>query len=355
MLPSSVRYKSGGQLSRLSRLIWRILQTVFWLIGAAIFYCLIFYPATGVILFWNILIPVAPALIVVAVGLWRNVCPLATTTLLPRHLGLSKRKKMSIALQGKLGLVAVVSLYAIIPLRHAVFNVSGYATAALLFAVATLGVTMGFIYEWKSAWCSSLCPVHPIEKLYGSNVLFALPNAHCDQCMRCVIPCPDSTPNVQPNTSQRTMYHRISGLWMVGGLPGFIWGWFHIPDNHNILTLSSIKDCYATPLAGMMVTVSMFWLLTKLFSEKSLQLITAIFAAASVSCYYWYRIPSLVGHGNYADDGLLIDLSDTIPHEVVVFTILFTTAFFFWWLVIRMPNKSSWVIRPAYAKKVMRH
>ena len=105
---------------------------------------------------------------------------------------------MSVSLQGKLALLSVIALYLIVPLRHPVFNVSGHATALLLVVTTTAGVVMGFFYEWKSAWCSSLCPVHPVEKMYGRNVIASMPNAHCNQCMKCVVPCPDSTPNIDP-------------------------------------------------------------------------------------------------------------------------------------------------------------
>lgn len=85
-------FKSGAQLSEQSITIWRIIQFTSWLGGAFILYSLLFFPSLGILLFWNVLIPVAPFIFVVAVGIWRNICPLATTNLLPRHLGLSKRK-----------------------------------------------------------------------------------------------------------------------------------------------------------------------------------------------------------------------------------------------------------------------
>jgi hypothetical protein len=102
-------FKSGIQLSSRSILIWRIAQAAVWLMGAAILFCLLFFPSLGVLLFWNILIPVAPALFVIGTGVWRNVCPLATTNLLPRHLGLSKRKRLSATQLGKLNLIAVIA------------------------------------------------------------------------------------------------------------------------------------------------------------------------------------------------------------------------------------------------------
>lgn len=347
----SVRYKSGNQLSSRSILIWRIVQALVWVVGAVIFTCLIFFPKIGVLLFWNILIPIAPALIVVAVGVWRNVCPLATTALLPRHLGLSKRKIMSPMLQGILSLVSVACLYTIVPLRHFVFNSSGHATAILLFCVASVAVTMGFFYEWKSAWCSSLCPVHPVEKLYGSNVMFALPNAHCQQCQKCVSPCPDSTANISPLSYHKTVYHRIAAMLIVGGLPGFIWGWFHVPDQTGGFSFESLMDIYSMPFLCMAGTIICYGVVTLLFDERYLKAIAGVFAASAVSCYYWYRIPALFGFGKFAGDGLLIDLSRVLPYEAVVAMMISTSIFFFWWIVIRKPNRSSWVVRPVYAQR----
>ncbi len=79
--------KSGDQLYPRSILIWRIVQTLVWLVGGLILFYLVFYPNVGIHLFWNILIPIAPVLFVVAVGVWRNVCPMASTALFPRHMG----------------------------------------------------------------------------------------------------------------------------------------------------------------------------------------------------------------------------------------------------------------------------
>ena len=136
-------YRQAYLLSPLTILIWRVVQVIVWCIGLAIFLSLIFYPSIGLLVFWNILIPVAPALLVVATGLWRNICPLATTTLLPRHLNVSAKQKMPAQLQVRLQFVAIILLFAIVPLRHVVFNTNGIATALLLFCTAATGVTMG--------------------------------------------------------------------------------------------------------------------------------------------------------------------------------------------------------------------
>lgn len=251
----------------------------------------------------------------------------------------------------------MIALFAIVPLRHAIFNTNGMATALLIISMAVAGVVMGFFYEWKSAWCSGLCPIHPVEKLYGGNVLMTLPNAHCDQCMNCVVPCPDSTPNVNPRSSERTIYHRMSGLLIVGGLPGFIWGWFHVSDEKAITTFNIFISVYKMPLTGFAITLVIYGILSIIIKPKFERKLISFFAASGVSCYYWYRLPALLGFGNLGADGLLIDLRGIFPVWSIQAMVIATTVFFFYWLFIRKQNNKSWLKRPEYGKKreVLKH
>ena len=351
MSTTATPFKSGKDLSQKSKAIWKAAQSGVWLVGVTILFCLLFFPPVGLILFWNILIPVAPALFVVAVGVWRNVCPLATTNLMPRTFGLSQRKKLTAVQLGKLNLIAVIALFAIVPLRHAIFNNNGPATGILIITMAMIGVAMGFVYEWKSAWCSGLCPVHPVEKLYGGNTLASIPNAHCLECQNCVVPCPDSTPNIHPISSKKTIYHQLSGLLVVGGLPGFIWGWFHVPDETTVTSFSNFFSVYQLPLTGLVISSIIYIIVSMMLPNKYEQKLISVFAAAGVSCYYWFRIPALIGYGKIADDGLLYDLSHVIPSWVVPIITVATTVFFFYFLVFRKQNNQSWVVRPPFAAK----
>lgn len=342
-------FKSGIQMSFRSIMIWRVVQAVVWLVGAAIVFCLIFYPATGINLFWNMLIPAAPFLLVVFTGVWRNVCPMATNALLPRHSGLYKRKRLSTKQIALLNLVATVSLYLIVPLRHAFFNTNGHATAVLILTMVALSIACGFIFEWKSAWCSGLCPVHPVEKLYGLKTMVSIPNAHCAQCRNCVIPCPDSTPNIHPLTSNKTVYQTIAGYLMAGGFPGFIWGWFQVPDHSSLKGLPLIIAMYSFPLLGAAATLILFLLLKRVVIKIKEATLISIFAAAAVACYYWFRIPSLIGFSVYDTDGMLVNLKGVLPWWTVYIMVACSTLFFFWWIVLRRANQQSWVIRPEYA------
>lgn len=342
---NTITNKLTGQLSGRSILIWRIVQTAVWLIGVFIVFCLFFFPNLGIHLFWNVLIPIAPLLLVVAVGIWRNVCPMASFALFPRHAGLSKRKSLSTAQVGKLNLIAITALFLIVPLRHTLFNTNAIATAILILSLALIAILVSFNYEWKSAWCSGLCPIHPVEKLYGINNKFSLPNAHCDKCYRCVTPCPDTTPGTNPLSSDKTVYHRISGFLMVGAFPGFVWGWFQVPDLTGAITLKSLGGAYAMPVIGLLATSALYLFLKNIIPKR---LCIGIFSAAAVSCYYWYRLPALLGFGLFPGNGMLVDLTEVIPPWVIFATTVFLALFFFWWLAFGPSKQVSWAIRPPY-------
>jgi len=354
MSQTIVNPKKGYRLSARSKFAWRIAQACVWLVGASILYCLLFYPRTGLLLFWNILIPAAPALLVVFTGLWRNICPLATTNLLPRHMGLSKGKKLTAKQSGVLNLIGVTALFIIVPLRHVIFNTSGVATAALIITLVLAGIIPGLFYEWKSVWCSGLCPVHPVEKLYGGNVLMAVPNAHCTNCMNCVVPCPDSTVTTHPVSSGKTIYQKLSMFLITGGLPGFIWGWFQVHDEQNGGLNNLFAVVYKMPLIGLAFTLAVFLISYTFINRKFEKKLVNFFAAAGVSCYYWYRIPGLFGFGKSGTEGLLINLRGTLPLWSTELLAGAAGAFFFYWLVARKQNNKSWLLRPPFAIKIQR-
>jgi hypothetical protein len=331
---------------------WKIIQGLFWLVGIALLYFMLFHPSLGVTLFWNILIPVAPALLVVGTGIWRNICPLSTTALIPDKFGISKKKILSNSQRATLNLMGVVFLFLIIPLRHVLFNNSGQATAAIILGLSAIALASGLIFERKSGWCSGLCPVHPVEKLYGSGVAFTLPNAHCNECVRCSIPCPDSTPNMQPTASDKSTSSKVTELLLVGAFPGYIYGWFQVPDYPGAAGWQQLQMVYGYPLIGAIVTLSIYLLLHSIVTSSNKKLFVNIFAAAAVSCYYWFRLPMLFGFGSINNNGMLVDLTGSLPSWSMLVLTLATTSFFFWWMVVRTKVKRSWSVRPVYAAPI---
>lgn len=349
----NAKFQSPSTLSGPALWAWRVAQGLVWVVGFALFLALVFAPKIGAAAFWNVLIPVAPALFVLATGVWRNICPLGTVSLLPRHLGISRSRRLPLEWQGKLHLAGVCLLFLIVPLRHIWLNTNGLATAGVLVVLALAAFTMGYFFEWKSGWCSSLCPVHPVERLYGEKVLFSPPNAHCGQCHNCVIPCPDSTPGMTPMAARARRSQRMASCLLVGGLPGFVWGWFHVPDfSGGALTTQHFLTAYGWPLAGMAATLAAFSILSRRCQPEREPLLTSVFAAAAVSCYYWYRLPSLLGFGLFPGDGMLVDLRGALTESTVFALKIAATAFFGWWLVGRKPAPAVWAMRPPFEKAI---
>ncbi|HEY0732380.1 MAG TPA: hypothetical protein VGD33_08170, partial [Chitinophagaceae bacterium] len=259
-------------------IFWKALQVVFWIVGIALLLFMIFMPPLGVTLFWNILIPVAPAIFVLATGFWRNVCPLGTTALLPDKLGLSRGKKLTSSQRTTLNLVGIIFLLAIIPLRHLLFNNSGQATVVVILMLGAYAIISGFIYERKSGWCSGICPVHAVEKLYGGNVAFSLPNAHCNECVKCSVPCPDSTPNISPLATSKSKTGKAIEILLVGGFPGYIWGWFQVPDYSASFGWSAFLTAYSYPILGGAATIILYLVIKKVFKKLDKRIIASLFA-----------------------------------------------------------------------------
>ena len=230
-----------------------------------------------------------------------------------------------------------------------VLNTNGPATAVILAVLAVLAVLLGLWFEWKSGWCSGLCPVHPVEKLYGSKPLASFPNAHCHECERCVAVCPDATAGVSPFSGSSTGLQPVAGALMVGGFPGFIWGWFHVPDYTGLEGWHHLPFAYGMPLAGLAATLLTYLLLERILPLRHLRSLRRVFAAAAISCYYWYRLPALFGFGPFPGDGMLLDLRATLPAWFPWVSRIMTTSLFFWWLVGRTGRKRTWLIRPPFA------
>lgn len=330
------------------RRAWRSMQLLVFVLGALIVTALIAWPQVGLSALWNVLVPVAPALLVVAPGVWRNVCPLGTTALWSRHMGVSARRRLSTTTQGWCAFGGVVLLLVIVPLRHLVLNTNGPVTGVVLIGVGLASIAIGMSFEWKSGWCSGLCPVHPVEKLYGQRPAWTVPNAHCTECFRCTDVCPDSTPWMSPLVNPRTTGHRFAATLLVGGFPGYVWGWFQLADAAEI-TAQSVSRAYAWPFSGLLVSLTLYSVLQRTVRAQALEVLGRCFAAAAVSCYYWFRLPMLIGFGKFAGDGVLIDLKDITPAWTPIVLQCGSALFFVWWLLLRTASRRAWTIRPAYA------
>lgn len=340
-MESPTQSPTEAWLSPPRRTFWRLLQGVFFSIGTGILLALLLWPALGLHLLWNVLIPVAPALLVLAPGLWRNVCPMGTASMLPYHAGLSRRKRISVKWQGRLFVGAVVLLLVIVPLRHTMLDTSGLITGIVLLAVALLAAGLGAVFDGKSAWCSGLCPVYPVELLYGSRPLTTVRNSHCRECSACVAPCADSRAGAAPHDVGRSGLARVTAAVFTGGFPGFIIGWYQVPTWQPAEGLRNLHLAYAWPLGGMVISLVLYLILWNAYPSRQRGL-GLLFAVAAVSAYYWFKLPVMLGIG---DKGSALVPGLSLLPQWAMWPLRVGVIALFGVLLLR-PARAAWTLRP---------
>ena len=163
---------------------WRLAQGLGLLVTGALIVGLFSAPESALGLLWNVLIPILPATFLLSPLIWRALCPLATLNLLPN--GLFAARTMPAALQKTLGTAGIALLLILVPARRFLFNEEGAILGIVILAVGALALGLGAIYPQKAGFCNTLCPVLPVEKLYGQHPLVAMKDTRCASCVRCV-------------------------------------------------------------------------------------------------------------------------------------------------------------------------
>lgn len=243
-------------------------------------------PEAALRLVWFVVVPALPAVFLVNAELWRNVCPLATlNTVVGDEQGLPLGPVAS-----RFAAVAgVVLLLAAIPMRVAVFNDSATATGVLLGAVGLFALLSGVPFQRKAGFCNSVCPILPIERLYGQSPLVRVENVRCTPCHVCTrAACYDLNPG-------------RSGLQIMGAgasrLP-----WIFLPFGAFALSFPGVILGYAVASSGdggiatIAVGGAASWLaLASACAVGQVPPATALLAAAALSgtAFYWSVPPAV--------------------------------------------------------------
>jgi len=239
---------------------------------------------------WFALIPILPATFLINTGLWRGICPLATTNTLFNRSGARKLPREWIF---GATLVGMVLLALLVPARHVVFNENGLVLAAVIIVVVVLALGLGWVFEKKGGFCNSICPVLPVERLYGQSPLVAVRNPRCVPCTLCTSRgCLD----LDPAIPVRDAVGQGSGVrdWLrtpfgvfAAAFPGFVLGYYQIPDGPVDAWLS----VYATITLSTVVSLVAVAVLTLILRIPTHRLLPFL-GALAVGIYYWYAAPA---------------------------------------------------------------
>jgi hypothetical protein len=273
---------------------WGIVRAAALAATAALVVTLVAWPTVALRVLWDLLIPVLPASFLVAPHLWRGVCPLATLNqwsgARPGRRQLGGRPLVAANALGVLLLVLLV------PARRFAFNENGPALAATITIVAAAALALGVVFSRRAGFCNAVCPILPVERLYGQHPLWKPSNRRCDRCTVCI---PKGCLDVDPFRSFAHAIGREAGRhrWLTttygafaAALPGFIVGYFTL-GNVPWTAAAGVYLWVALCSAGSYLAATVVVRVLGLTRPVSL----ALLAAAAVALYYWWAAPRIAG------------------------------------------------------------
>ena len=318
--------------SRIPVRIWRLVRLASVMVALGIVVALFLRPAGALFAFWRLIIPVVPILLIVAPGVWRNVCPLAAVNQTPRLFGKSRALTSPKWLADHGYVIAIALFLVIVVNRKVVFNTSGPALGVLLIVIFTAAFIGGRTLKGKSGWCSSMCPVLPIQRIYGQTPLVLVRNSHCEPCVGCTKNCYDFNPRVAYIADVYDEDRTFAGYrrWFIGAFPGFVLAYFQVPAHPAI----SIPSLYGRTALYTLASIAVFITLEVFVGPRPNRL-PPMFGAAALAIFYWYTARLFA---NALGQVIHRDLTGVVwPARTVVAAVAVT------WLVRSMRAESMFV------------
>ncbi len=265
--------------------VWQTIRLISVLAYLVLCVAMFVRPSGALFTFFGVIVPLLPILFFVAPGLWRNICPLAASNQFPRLFNFSKARTPPAWLRKRGYIIAMCLFFGIAGARLLLFNGNGTATGILLSIIILNAFIAGIAFKGKSGWCSSICPLLPLQRVYGQTPFVVVPNSHCAPCVACTKNCYD----FKPQPAYQADIHDPDPQWsgprklFVAALPGFVLGFFTL-INHSGMTGLHVYERLGIYLG---VSIALFFVIEAV-TPLSIGLLTAIYGAAAINIFYWF-------------------------------------------------------------------
>lgn len=242
-------------------------------------------------LFWGLVVPVLPAVFLIAPGSWRNVCPLAGVNQASRYLGKDKQLTPPKWFADHGFTIATLLFFSLALSRKVLFNGNGKALSVLLIVLLVGAAIGGRYFRGKSGWCSSICPLLPVQRVYGQTPFIGVPNSHCRPCLGCTTNCYDFNPRVAYVADMHEADPGFRGprRLFVGAFPGLVLGYFLVPDAGSL----SVLEVYGRCLMWIAGTVAVFAVLDA-WGRFSPNTLPPLFGGAAFVLFYWFGVRKVI-------------------------------------------------------------
>ncbi|MBM4186227.1 MAG: hypothetical protein FJ206_02840 [Gemmatimonadetes bacterium] len=268
---------------------WASSRVFAMLATVALLGALVVWPGNALAVLWYGAIPLLPATFFLSPIPWRSVCPLATLNEWGNLIGRQRAPTArEVAWLTGLGLVL---FHLMVPARRFLFNEHGLVLAVTVAAVGLLAVGLGVVYSVRSGFCNDLCPVLPVELLYGQAPVVRLRRGRCETCTTC-------TPRGCIDLSQGRAFTQVTGTgrewqWLtkpfglfIAALPGFIIGYSTLPNG----PIDQAFVVYGTTLGWSLASLVVVAGIT-IVGRVEARLVPIGIAATAGVLYYWFTGP----------------------------------------------------------------
>lgn len=269
---------------------WHAIRVASVAFAFALFVLLFIWPRGGLFIFWGLAVPLLPLLWFLAPGLWRNICPLAAVNQAPRHLGFTRGLTPPAFLQRYGYLIAVGLFLGVVPARKVLLNSNGSATAILLVVIFATAFIGGLAIKGKAGWCTTFCPLLPVQRIYGQTPFKIVRNSHCEPCVGCTRNCYDFNPHVaqiadlNDDDADQAAFRKL----FVAAFPGFVLAFYVVDTQHGWRIVDMYGEFGLFALAGL----GSFFVLDSVLRVTS-STIAVLYGAAALNIYYWFNVPDL--------------------------------------------------------------
>jgi nitrite reductase (NADH) large subunit len=270
--------------------LWHTLRALSVVSALAMAYLLWTQPTIGLPVFWGLAVPILPLVFFIAPGVWRNICPLAASNQLPRLAGISRAATNKTLSEGLAFPIGMVAFFVLVTGRKFIFNTSGEATALLIGGAMLAALVGGLLFKGKSGWCSSVCPLLPVQRLYGQTPFVKVANTHCQPCLGCAKNCYDFNPGTAYLADQYDAKrgYRSFRRFFAGVFPGFVLAFYLVPSPPLVTPV----DMLLQMSLYMAISLALFQVLDMLM-QSMVNVAPLVFASAAINIYYWFSAPTV--------------------------------------------------------------
>ena len=174
-----------------------------------------------------------------------------------------------------------VLLFVLVPSRHFLYNHDAPALLLTTLVLAAVVLFIGYNYKGLSGWCTGVCPIRPVEMMYGQFTPERCRPEVCMTCEQCNVNC--SRNNVH---NREVLERNNTGFkYFIFSFPGFVLGYYLTGPGMSIPSMYGV--IYGLSLVSLIIAciIDRRWPAVKTMNHSII---------LALVIYYAFAIPGLV-------------------------------------------------------------